>query len=268
MKIRHFWLNWTHSTTCKIVWVSVVALVLTSNIQLGILMRYNVATRNGRLNGKTWQYHTRRDISSIAVLLFIFILPIRYFITVSTLLSWLRSVPWRSMPFLGRRRRISKTKSLEWRRKSQNEIEWRIKKNCAKKQSFALFFYYMMFPPGKSSNIFRSDNKITYIAWVTYFSTISFVMFCVFWGVLVFFRWSSHNIYSTSFSFFILLFQRDAGNIFWALKTTASCSEKGDRANFFWHNEQWIEKKSTKNKWLLYVHIYYHGELLSSRSGH
>lgn len=202
MKIRHSWLNWTHSTTCKIVWVSVVALVLTSNIQLGILMRYNVATRNGRLNGKTWQYHTRRDISSIAVLLFIFILPIRYFITVSTLLSWLRSVPWRSMPFLRRRRRISKTKSLEWRRKSQNEIEWRIKKNCAKKQSFALFFYYMMFPPGKSSNIFRSDNKITYIAWVTYFSTISFVMFCVFWGVLVFFA-DHHTIFTLHLSLFL-----------------------------------------------------------------
>lgn len=41
------------------------------------------------------------------------------------------------------------------------------------------------------------------------------------------------------------------------------------RKLFFWHKEQnEIRRISMKNEWLSYVHIYYHGELWSSRSGH
>lgn len=57
-----------------------------------------------------------------------------------------------------------------------------------------------------------------------------------------------------------------------ALKTIASCSESviaNKSANFFWREEQnEIRRISMKNEWLSYVHIYYLGELWSSRSGH
>lgn len=110
-----------------------------------------------------------------------------------------------------------------------------------------------MFPPGESSNIFRSDNKITYIAWVTYFSTILFVMFCVFWGVLVFF-----SLIITQYLLYIFLF--------FYIVISARCwyfvSSQNDRFLFRkgWSRKLFLtqrtmnrEKKSTKNKWLLYV---------------